>query len=85
MRRAVADVRGIENYVEQFNPLAAQRLAQRLINAGDSLKLFPERGRPVGRGRRELLSVKPYLIRYRVEGEDVVIMSVRHGARRPLP
>jgi len=84
-RRAAADVHRIERYIAHFNPLAAQRLALRLTNAAQSLELFPDRGRPVGQGRRELLSVKPYLIRDRVVGDDVVITSVRHGARRPLP
>lgn len=83
-RRALADLIGIHEYVAEFNPLAAQRLALRLMNAGDSLDLFPERGRPIGSGRRELLSVKPYVIRYRIRHGDVEITSVRHGARKPL-
>jgi plasmid stabilization system protein ParE len=32
---------------------------------------------------RELVSVSPYIIRYQVIGDDVVILRVRHGARRP--
>lgn len=83
-RRALADVAAIQAYVEQFSPLAAQRLALRLLNAGDSLCEFPERARAVAGGRRVLASVKPYLIYYRVEAKSVVIITVRHGARRPL-
>jgi plasmid stabilization system protein ParE len=32
---------------------------------------------------RELLAVSPYIIRHRIAGEQVVILRVRHGARRP--
>jgi len=34
-------------------------------------------------GRRELLSVNPYAIRYRVVGDAVEIVTIRHGAREP--
>ena len=32
---------------------------------------------------RELVSVHPYIIRYRIAGDDVVILRVRHTSRRP--
>ena len=61
----------------------AQRMAARLINAGLSLTEHSERGRAGSLGTRELVIVRPYLIRYRIEGGLVVIVGVRHGARRP--
>jgi toxin ParE1/3/4 len=81
---AIADLVGIRAYVGQFNPLAARRMAEALISAGNGLVDFPERGRVVARGRRELTVVWPYVIRYRIENERVVILRVRHGKRRPL-
>ena len=33
---------------------------------------------------RELATIPPYLIRYRVLDDRVLILRVRHGARRPL-
>ena len=82
--RALTDFEAIIAYiVRQSRPLAAQRLGQRLLAAGDSLAGSPERGRPIKRGRRELTIVAPYLLRYRIEGERVVILEIRHGARRP--
>ena len=55
-----------------------------LLAAGDSLVNFPHRGRPVrGTDMRELVSISPYVIRYRITGETVVIRRVRHSARRP--
>lgn len=72
------------DYIFEFNPTAAGRMADALIAAGDSLETFPHRGRPVpGTGMRELVSVSPYIIRYRVERDGVVILRVRHSARRP--
>jgi toxin ParE1/3/4 len=72
------------DYLYDFNPQAARHLAEALLTAGDSLVNFPHRGGPVsGTNMRELLSVSPYIIRYRVERDDVKILRVRHGARRP--
>lgn len=72
------------DYIYEFNPPAAGRMAGALITAGDSLATFPHRGRLVpGTGMRELVGVSPYIMRYRVERDEVVILRVRHSARRP--
>ncbi len=81
--RAITQLAEIAAYIGQFDPAAASRIAERLIRAADSLSFFPNRGRPVDGGRRELPGIAPYVIRYRVEGERVLILSIRHGARRP--
>jgi addiction module RelE/StbE family toxin len=82
--QALADIDAIVAYVfNQSRPLAAQRLGRRLLAAGESLADHPERGRTSTRGRRELAAVPPYVLRYRIVGDVVVIGSVRHGARRP--
>jgi len=80
---ALADLAHIRAYIGQFNPAAAQRFAARIIAATDSLTRFPEIGRHIGNGRRELAIVPPYLIRYRITGARVEIIRVRHGAQRP--
>ncbi len=80
---ALANLDAIQAYIEQFNPLAAQQMAMRLIAVGNSLVEMPDRGRAVGGGSRELANVHPYLIRYRVAGDAIVILRIRHGARRP--
>ena len=79
---ALDDLIGIQTYIAGFNPAAARRFFVRLRAAGMSLIDFPDRGRPVGNGRRELTIVRPYLIRYVVVGGAVRILSVRHAARR---
>ena len=71
-------------YLTDFNPRAAVHLAESLLAAGDSLVNFPHRGRPVrGTNMRELVTVSPYIIRYRVTADTVIILRVRHGSRRP--
>ena len=81
---ALADLADIRRYIAAFNPDAAQRIAARLIAVGNGLVNFPERGRPVpDTDLREATVVYPYIIRYRVDGDRVLILRVRHGMRRP--
>jgi addiction module RelE/StbE family toxin len=82
-REALRQLELIHAYIDQFNPDAAQRMARRLIDAANSLRDFPQRGRPVGDDRRELPTISPYIIRYRFDGEHVIIGSIRHGAQHP--
>ena len=82
-RGAATELRTIRAYVAQFSPLAAQRLAARLLAAARSLEASPDRGRPISRGRRELAVIAPYLIRYARQEDRVVILEIRHGAREP--
>jgi addiction module RelE/StbE family toxin len=82
--RALANLDAIRVYLEQFNPGAARTLADELIAAGNSLALFPHRNRLVPKtSMREFATAHPYIIRYRIDGEIVVILRVRHTARRP--
>jgi plasmid stabilization system protein ParE len=72
------------DYIFKFNPRAAMHVADTLRTEGDSLEHFPHRGRSVPRTNlRELISSYPYIIRYRIEGDRVIIMRIRHTARRP--
>lgn len=80
---AVRNLEHIAAYIADFSPLAAQRMALRLKAAGDSLIDYPERGRAIARKRRELATVPPYLIRYRIRDDVVEIVAIRHGARKP--
>ena len=80
---ALEDVRAARDYIHERNPLAARRIAEDLLAAGDSLTDFPYRGRP-GRtvGTRELVIVRPYIIVYEVGEDRVLILRVWHGAQR---
>jgi toxin ParE1/3/4 len=80
---ALQEITSIYNYVVNSNPRAASDLIDALLKAGDGLVNFPHRGRLVGDNLRELTVVYPYVIRYEVVGNDVTILRVRHGSRRP--
>jgi toxin ParE1/3/4 len=58
-------------------------MTTRLIEIAQGLESLSERGRPISRNRRELTVVWPYLIRYRIEADNVYVLEVRHGAQRP--
>ncbi|MBF0355929.1 MAG: type II toxin-antitoxin system RelE/ParE family toxin [Alphaproteobacteria bacterium] len=80
---ALADVERIVSYVSLENPFAAMQIARELVLAGDSLTVFPYRGRP-GRvpGTREHIVVAPYIIVYDVsETSGISILRVWHGAQ----
>lgn len=81
---ALRDLQGIRNYIGQFNPTAARRVAARLEAAGDSLADLSARGRPTGR-YRELTAIWPYVLRYRLADDRVIILRVRHGKQQPDP
>lgn len=88
MRRVVwtqsarADIERITDYLKSVSPKGATRISVQLVAAANSLADFPERGRAIG-PRRELTVIPPYVIRYRVDADRVLILRVRHGARRP--
>lgn len=79
---ALGDLVRIRAYIGHFNPAAARRMAERIVAAADSLATFPERGRPISGGRRELTIVPPYVLVYRVGRNRVVIPRVWHGAQQ---
>lgn len=81
-RRALSDLAAIRAYIGQFSPLAAQRMAMRLKRACDSLGEHPERTRSAGPGLRELTAIPPYILRYRIAPDAVVIVRIRHGAQQ---
>ena len=79
---AVGHLEAIVAYIAAFNPAAASRFGERLIAVADNLADFPHRGRDAGDGRREMTTVRPYVLRYRVEVDRVIILRIRHGARK---
>lgn len=78
---AVGNLEAIVTYISAFNPAAAERLADRLIAVADSLAEYSERGRDAGEGRREMTTLWPYILRYRLDGDRVLILRIRHGAQ----
>jgi plasmid stabilization system protein ParE len=58
-------------------------MAVEIVAACDRLEIFPERGRPgIKRSTRELTTVWPYVIVYRIGANRTVeILSIWHGAQ----
>ena len=81
---AMENAAEITGYVRDSSPAAAARLEMQFVTVAESLATYPERGRPIGRGRREILVVRPYVIRYVLVSDEARIHSIRHGARPPL-
>ena len=79
--RALSDLQAIINHISRFRPIAARNIGNRLFDAGNKLKDFPEQGRRYG-SIRELATVPPYVIRYRVGADRVEILRIKHGAQR---
>jgi toxin ParE1/3/4 len=79
---ALADLTAIRTFLGDRSPAAASRIAVQLVAACDRLEHLPERGRPglVG-GTRELPSIWPYVIVYRITPEAVEIVRVWHRSQ----
>ena len=77
------DIFRIAHYIAEENPLAARQVARELFLVGESLSVFPRRGR-IGRvrGTRELVIFRPYIVVYEMVAANVVhILRVWHGAQ----
>lgn len=88
MRRVVwsattaRDLAMIRSHIAKFSPAAADRMISALRAAAESLAEHPDRGRAIPGGKRELVAISPYLIRYRVLPDVIRIIRIRHAARR---
>lgn len=81
---AVRDLAKIRTHIARFSPAAARRMINTLHATAENLAKYPDRGRQVPGGKRELVAIRPYLIRYRVLPNAVRIIRIRHAARRPI-
>ncbi|WP_174273899.1 type II toxin-antitoxin system RelE/ParE family toxin [Sphingomonas bacterium] len=82
--QAVVSLNLIVDYIERDHPPSAAEIASRLVDAALSLEHFSDRGRSMGGNVRELVKVRPYIIRYEVLPDVVRILRIRHAARLPL-
>ena len=85
LNKALRNLDDAYSYLYQENPVAAQRFIQEVYAQIELLKLTPAMGRD-GRiaGTRELVVAHfPYLIPYRVRGEQIQILRVFHTNQKP--
>jgi toxin ParE1/3/4 len=80
---ALAELLDAVAFIARDNPHAAIRIAERIRRSAGQLEGLPFLGKPRRRpGTRELaVAGTPYTIVYSLTGEDVLILSVWHGAR----
>ena len=81
---ALEDLSSLREYIAQDDPVAARRIALRIIRAAEELlRANPELGRS-GRvsGTRELVVGKtPYIVPYRVRDNSLQILRVYHSSQ----
>jgi len=78
---ALDDLSSILAFLNARSPNLADRYGRRLVEAADALADYPHRGKPgLVDGTRELTTVWPYVIVYRV-ASAVEILRVWHGAQ----
>jgi len=83
-RQADKDIAGICDYIAQDNLKAADRLDSRIHETIKTLAQFPRMGHirtDVSDPRYRFWSVGNYVIAYRIQRSQLVVVRVVHGAR----
>jgi plasmid stabilization system protein ParE len=79
---ALADIKRLRAFIETHNPDAARRAAASIKQAANTIMTHPGIGQRLeGRQDRELLvpfGRRGYVIRYRLDGYDIVILRIWH-------
>jgi toxin ParE1/3/4 len=84
---ALRDLKQIRAFIARDNPPVADEFCQKLLDAAQSLKAFPERGGFIAeRPGVRFVMVHPYLVIYRVIEESLTVRVLRywHGARERI-
>ena len=80
---ALARLQQIRTYIAKDKPIAAERLATRIVAVVEALRIHPYLGRAAGEsGLRELvIGGTPFRVLYRARRKRVVIVTIWHGAQ----
>lgn len=83
------DVVRLREFIQEYNPGAARRAADSLKKAANLLLAHPSFGRRLeGRQDRELFvpfGKRGYIMRYRLDGETIVILRIWHSLEQKSP
>jgi plasmid stabilization system protein ParE len=84
--RAKRDIERIYNYLEQRSPTGARSLTVAIRRRIASLGIFPFMAPYNAQLDLYELTIigHPYKVYYRIKNESVMVIHVRHTARRPL-
>lgn len=85
-RPALAELDAIAAYLNERNPAAAARVVADIERVTSQLGRFPLMGHPKYKPGVRMIPLRryPYLIFYTAAANEVHVLSIRHGARRPL-
>jgi len=81
---AVSDLEAIADYIGRDSAAYAAALVRKLLDAGNSLNTFSQKGRIVPETQRTTireLIVGEYRLIYRIERVRIVIVTIVHGRR----
>jgi plasmid stabilization system protein ParE len=86
IRRALVQIDEALSYIEARSPEGATHVRDRVLALISLIEKRPYAGRATSRRnvRRVSANPYPYLIDYRVNETEIVILRFRHSARRPL-
>jgi toxin ParE1/3/4 len=81
---ALAELGDIFSYIARHNRLAAARTVARVEESAARLARFPKMGTPKYKPGVQMIPLRryPFLIFYTVESDEVLVLSVRHAARK---
>lgn len=80
---AERDLLAIVEYIWEGSPKAAEDLAQDVYAHAEQLRQHPEMYRPGRkRGTREMVVRPNYLVIYRVKGDVIETLRVKHAAQK---
>jgi plasmid stabilization system protein ParE len=84
--RALRDLEGIAACIIERSPSGAPNVLAAIKSSIDALAAFPEIGRIVDSAEHRRLPVLryPYAIFYRIGGDELLILHIRHTSRHPL-
>jgi toxin ParE1/3/4 len=85
--RAVGDLADIAGYLVARSPTGALSVESSIRKTIDIIAAFPQAGRALEQRphvRVMPLGRYPYLLFYTVRGDEVVILHIRHGGRKPI-
>jgi len=84
--RALRDLEVISAYLLERSPSGAANVLGAIKSTIDTLSYFPQIGRLLDdAGHRRVPVVRyPYVVLYRIYGDELLILHIRHTSRRPI-
>jgi plasmid stabilization system protein ParE len=81
---ALAELGDIFSYIAKHNRVAAARVVAHIEESAARLARFPRMGMPKYKPGVRMIPLRryPFLVFYTVESDEVLILSVRHAARK---